>query len=83
MDTRHDPGAQARTAAVKASENLKAGTWEAVESLAVLAIAAAGTPDAPVLLERAAEVADKLKPGTWESVSALAWLSRAQRELRG
>ncbi len=83
MDTRYDPGASARSLAVGAAEQLKAGTWEGVEALAVLALSARDTPDAAALLARAAATADGLRPGTWESVRALAWLSRAQTELRG
>ncbi|WP_084079170.1 hypothetical protein [Demequina sp. NBRC 110057] len=83
MDTRYDPGALTRASAVRVAESNKAGTWDAVEALAVLAISAQGTPDAAVLLERAAATAEKLKAGSWESVRALAWLSRAQTELRG
>ncbi|MFV0285715.1 MAG: hypothetical protein ACK5IM_04900 [Demequina sp.] len=83
MDTRHDPGALTRASAVSAAEQLKAGTWESVEALAVLAIAAKGSPDAAVLLERASGAASGLRAGTWESVRALGWLARAQTELRG
>lgn len=83
MDTRYDPGASVRATAVSAAEQLKAGTWESVEALAVLALSAKDTPDAAALLARAASTAEGLRPGSWESVRALAWLSRAQTELRG
>lgn len=63
-----------------AARGLKPGTWEAVESLSVLAIAAAGTAEAAVWLDLARSTAAKLKPGTWEAVRALAWLARAERE---
>ncbi|GMA35228.1 hypothetical protein [Demequina litorisediminis] len=49
----------------------------------MLAIAAKGTPDAAVLLERASGAASGLRAGTWESIRALGWLARAQTELRG
>lgn len=83
MDTRHDPGALTRAAAVKTAGQLSAASWDSVEALAVLAISAQGTPDAQVLLERANAAAQGLPAETWDSVRALGWLSHAQTELRG
>lgn len=76
-------GADSLGRAVATAGGLKPGTWEAVESLAVLAIASAGRPEAAELLQTASRTAAKLKPGTWEAVRALAWLARAQDELSG
>lgn len=59
---------------------LKAGSWESVEALAVLALAARERPDeAASLVRRASDAAARVKPGGWESVRALAWLSIAAR----
>lgn len=69
-----------RPALVRATETahgLKAGTWESVEALSVLARL---TRDASVL-ERARATAAGLKPGTWESVLALTRLAEAEQEL--
>jgi len=74
-------GSDALTRAAATARGLKPGSWEAVESLAVLAIASAGTPEAATWLETASRTAEKLRPGTWEAVRALAWLARAEREL--
>ncbi|KQZ89774.1 hypothetical protein ASD62_11140 [Phycicoccus sp. Root563] len=67
--------------ALDAAAGLKPGTWESVETLAVLAIEAKDLPDGPRLLAAAHAAADGAKPGTWESIRALAWLARADREL--
>ncbi|WP_157441121.1 hypothetical protein [Actinoplanes awajinensis] len=68
--------------ALEAASALKPGTWESVESLAQLAIACKGTPDAGRIYQSAYETAAELKPGTYDSVRALAWLHRAGEELR-
>ncbi|GAA3542460.1 hypothetical protein AFL01nite_09720 [Aeromicrobium flavum] len=67
--------------ALATAAGLKPGTWEAVESLALLAIEASGRPEASGLLDTARTTAGRLKPGTWEAVRALTWLARAEREL--
>lgn len=64
--------------AMTAAAGLKAGSWESVEALSVLAVAARGRPEAAELYRRAAEAASDLKPAHWESVRALAWLAQAQ-----
>jgi hypothetical protein len=66
--------------ALEAADGLKAGTWESVEALSVLAIEAKDLPDGATMLTAARSVASSLKAGTWESVRALAWLARADRE---
>src|SRR5690606_22026769 len=67
--------------AIATAAGLKPGTWEAVEALAILAIAAAGQAEAAEHLQSAQRIAAKLKAGTWDAVRALAWLARAEREL--
>lgn len=67
--------------ALDAAAGMKPGTWESVETLAVLAIETKDLPDGPRLLAAAHAAADGAKPGTWESIRALAWLARADREL--
>lgn len=67
--------------AIATAAGLKPGTWEAVETLAILAIAAAGRTEAGEHLQTAQRIAAKLKAGTWDAVRALAWLARAEREL--
>ncbi|MFN8079948.1 MAG: hypothetical protein U0Q19_10315 [Kineosporiaceae bacterium] len=64
--------------AMETAASLKAGSWESVEALAVLAIAARGRPEAAEVYRRAAEAAADLKPGNWQAVRALAWLAQAQ-----
>jgi hypothetical protein len=65
--------------AQEAAASLKPGTWESVETLALLAVECQGTPEGDELYRRAARAAAQLKAGTWESVRALTWLSRAGR----
>ncbi len=60
---------------------LKAGSWESVEALALLAIEAEGLPERASLRTAAHTAAAGLRSGTWESVRALACLARADREL--
>jgi hypothetical protein len=67
--------------ALETAAQLKAGTWESVEALAILAIEAKGRPEAQRCYDSAAEAAMGLRSGTWESIRALAWLARARREL--
>ncbi|BCJ39717.1 hypothetical protein GCM10010168_78270 [Actinoplanes ianthinogenes] len=67
--------------ALEAAASLKPGSWESVESLAVLAIECKGTPEAEQLYQTASRAAAQLKAGTYDAVRALAWLSRAGREL--
>lgn len=74
-----DPNLQS---ALKTASSLKAGSWESVEALALLAIAAEGDPEAMRLLETARTTADRLKPGAWQSVRALSYLSIAERRCR-
>jgi len=62
--------------------SLKAGSWESIEALALLAIEAGGRPESASLLDAAHRAAAALRPGTWESVRALACLARADREVR-
>ncbi len=66
--------------ALEASGGLRAGTWESVEALCVLAIETKDLPDGAIMFASARSVASGLKAGTWESVRALAWLARADRE---
>ena len=67
--------------ALDTAAGLKAGSWESVEALAVLAIEAKGRPEATSLYDAAHAASAALKTGTWTSVRALAWLARADREL--
>ena len=67
-------------ALMSAAGGLKAGTWDSVEALALLAIEAKGTSDATSLLSAAHAAASGLKDGSWQSVRALALLARADRE---
>ncbi|KQU65095.1 hypothetical protein [Phycicoccus sp. Root101] len=50
--------------ALDATAAMKPGTWESVETLAVLAIEAKDLPDGPRLLASAHTAADGAKPGT-------------------
>ncbi len=68
--------------ALEAAASLKPGSWESVESLAMLAIECKGMPEAEHLYQTASRAAAKLRVGTYASVRALAWLNRAGRELR-
>lgn len=73
-----------RAAEVRAFEAVttaKFGTWESVESAAILALACPSNPESRRLLAAAGTAAEGLKAGTWESVRALAWLAKAHREL--
>ncbi|MDM7854743.1 hypothetical protein [Cellulomonas alba] len=63
--------------AFDAASRLKLGSWEAVESVAVLAATHPERPESRPLLAAAQDAATQLKAGTWESVRALAWLGRA------
>ncbi len=63
--------------AVRTADGLKAGTWESVEALALLAIESGSRPH----YDAACRAADALKAGNWESVRALALLARAEREM--
>jgi len=78
--SRHDDRSPLRRA-LEAAASLKPGTWESVESLALLAVECKGTSEAEDLYQTGLRVAAQLKAGTYESVRALAWLSRADREL--
>lgn len=69
--------------AVEAAAGLKAGSWESVEALALLAIEARSLPDGARLHEAAHLAAAGLRAGTWDSVRALACLARADREIGG
>ena len=64
-----------------AAGGLKAGSWESVGTLALLAIEAHRRPEAQALLDSARRTAAQLKAGSWESIRALAWLTRAEREV--
>lgn len=65
--------------AFDAVARLKPDTWEAVETLAILALAAPGSPQAAEYTVVAGHVAAGLEPGSWQSVRALAYLSMAER----
>lgn len=67
--------------AIDAARGLKAGSWESVEALAMLAIETRGRPEARGFLDSAARAASGLSSGSWSSIRALAWLTRARREL--
>lgn len=69
--------------ALDAAAGLRAGSWESVEALALLAIEAGarGLPESSALLEAAHAAAAGTKAGSYESVRALACLARADREL--
>ena len=69
------------TRALASVAGLKAGSWDSVEALAVLAVEARDLPDSARLLETAHQAAANLKVGTWQAVRALALLARADREL--
>lgn len=71
------------TRAVDTVAGLKAGTWESVETLAMLAIEAKDLPEGTRIHTAAQQAAATLKTGSWESVRALTWLARAERELAG
>ncbi|MEU1586066.1 hypothetical protein [Micromonospora sp. NPDC005710] len=77
---RHDEALPLQRA-LEAAASLKPGTWESVESLAVLAIECKGRPEAERIYQAASDAAALLKAGTYDSVRALAWLNRASREL--
>ena len=66
-----------------AAAGLKAGSWESVEALALLAIesGARGLPESAALLESSHVAADGLRAGSYGSVRALTCLARADREL--
>lgn len=66
--------------ALEVAGGLRAGTWESVEALSLLAIESKDLPDGAAMLTSARSAAEGLKAGTWESVRALAWLARADRE---
>ena len=68
--------------ALEAAAGLKPGSWTSVEALALLAVEAAGRPEAHTLHDQAVEASHGLAPGSWDSVRALAVLARADRELR-
>ncbi len=68
--------------ALDAAAGYHVGSWESVQSLAMLAIEANGRPEANQLYEKALEASRKLSSGSWESIRALTWLVRARRELR-
>lgn len=63
--------------ALEAATGLKPGTWESVETLALLAIELADRPEARELVASAHAAAASLKSGSWDSVRALVWLERA------
>lgn len=67
--------------ALAAAASLKAGSWESVEALALLAIEARDLPDGAAAHDAARAAAAGLRPGSWDSVRALACLARADREL--
>jgi hypothetical protein len=67
--------------ALAAATSLKAGSWDSVEALALLAIEAKDLPDGAALHDAAHAAAAGLKAGSWDSVRALACLARADREL--
>jgi hypothetical protein len=60
---------------------LKLGTWESVESAAILVTASPEHPASRQLLAAAEGAAGRLKAGSWESVRALAWLAKARTQL--
>ena len=64
--------------AFEAARTLRPGTWESVESLALLVATAPTHPDSRQALASAEAAAAKLKAGTWDSIRALAWLARAR-----
>jgi hypothetical protein len=67
--------------ALEGAARLKAGTWQSVEALAMLAIEAKGQPVARSFYDNAAGAAMRLSAGSWEGVRALTWLAHARREL--
>ena len=69
--------------ALDAVAGLKAGSWESVEALALLAVEAKGRPECTALRDAAHAAAAGLRSGTWQSVRALAVLARADRETAG
>lgn len=79
MRSSDNKGQPALDRALEAVTGLKAGSWESVETLALVAIAAQGRPEASALVDTARQAAAGLKAGSWQSVRALAWLDRAER----
>ena len=71
----------AEVRAFEAAAKAKLGTWESVESAAILVLACPTNPESRRLLAAAETAAEGLKAGTWDSVRALAWLAKARREL--
>lgn len=69
--------------ALEAAAALRPGSWESVETLALLAIEAGarGLPDSVALLAAAHSAAGEARAGSCESVRALTCLARADREL--
>ncbi len=67
--------------ALEVVDGLKAGSWESVETLALLAVEARHTGRGVELREAARTAAAGLKAGSWESARALVLLARADREL--
>jgi hypothetical protein len=67
--------------ALQAADRLKPGSWESVEALALLSIAAKGRPEAATLYESARQASTTLLDGSWDGIRALACLVRAEREL--
>lgn len=73
-----DASSSALGRAIAGANALKAGTWDAVTALSLLAIE---THDR-AFLTRAQDVAARLKgPMTWDGVSAMTVLARAERVL--
>ncbi|KRB38950.1 hypothetical protein [Microbacterium sp. Root180] len=67
--------------ALEGAAGLKAGTWESVETLSMLAIEISDRPEARELVARARAAAESLKSGAWDGTRALVWLARAIREV--
>lgn len=80
---RHVDARPALQRALDAAAGLRAGSWESVEALALLAIEAGarGLTESAALLESAHTAAAVNKAGSYDSVRALACLARADREL--
>ena len=65
--------------AIEVARGLRSGSWEAVESWAIIALASQD----PAHLDVARSAAAGLRSGSWQSARALAWVARAERELSG
>lgn len=67
--------------ALSAIKGLKAVSWEAVETLAIMAIETDDPRESRRLVQAASKTAAKLTPGDWGAARALIWLAKAEASL--